>query len=289
MKIQTEFRTIVISDLHLGTSGSKAKEAANFLKSYKCKNLILNGDIIDGWQLKKYGAWKRKHTAFFKTMLKMMDDHHTKVIYLRGNHDDFLDQIMPLRLGKQFQIRKDYILKSGGKRFYITHGDVFDSVTSGFKWLAYLGDVGYTFLLWLNKLYNGYRTSRGLPYYSLSQKIKQRVKMAVNYVSDFEEKLTELARSRHCDGIICGHIHQPAIRDIDGITYMNSGDWVESLSALVEDFEGNWSLLYYNESKHDDGSEQNEETMVSNFFGSKDRVAAYSAMHNADLGIRKIN
>ena len=291
MKIQTEFRTIVISDLHLGTSGSKAKEVVSFLKSYKCKKLILNGDIIDGWQLKKYGSWKRKHTAFFKTMLKMMDDHHTKVIYLRGNHDDFLDQIMPLRLGKQFQIRKDYILKSGGKRFYITHGDVFDSVTSGFKWLAYLGDAGYTFLLWLNKLYNSYRATRGLPYYSLSQKIKQRVKVAVNYVSDFEEKLTELARSRHCDGIICGHIHQPAIRDIDGITYMNSGDWVESFSALVEDFEGNWSLLYYNESKHKESSEQDEEAMVSNFFGHKERITAYSAVHNPnpDLGIKKIN
>jgi len=294
MKIQSEFRTIVISDLHLGTSGSKAKEVANFLKSYKCKKLILNGDIIDGWQLKKYGSWKRKHTTFFKTMLKMMEDHHTKVIYLRGNHDDFLDQIMPLRLGKQFQIRKDYILKSGGKRFYITHGDVFDSVTSGFKWLAYLGDVGYTFLLWTNKLYNSYRATRGLPYYSLSQKIKQRVKMAVNYVSDFEEKLTELARSRNCDGIICGHIHQPAIRDIDGITYMNSGDWVESLSALVEDFEGNWSLLYYNESKHEDNSEKNPEAMVSNFFGRKERIAAFSAVPtlNPELGIgevRKIN
>ena len=289
MKAQTEFRTIVISDLHLGTSGSKAKEVANFLKSYKCKKLILNGDIIDGWQLKKYGSWKRKHTAFFKTMLKMMDDHRTKVIYLRGNHDDFLDQIMPLRLGKQFQIRKDYILKSGSKRFYITHGDVFDSVTSGFKWLAYLGDVGYTFLLWLNKMYNGYRASRGLPYYSLSQKIKQRVKMAVNYVSDFEEKLTELARSRYCDGIICGHIHQPAIRDIDGILYMNSGDWVESMSALVEDFEGNWSLLYYNESRHDDTESSGGEAVVSDFFDRKERIAAYSAVPNPDLGIRKIN
>jgi len=295
MKIQTEFRTIVISDLHLGTSGSKAKEVTNFLKQYTCKKLILNGDIIDGWQLKKYGAWKRKHTAFFKTMLKMMDDHHTRVIYLRGNHDDFLDQIMPLRLGKQFQIRKDYILKSGHKRFYITHGDVFDSVTTGFKWLAYLGDVGYTFLLWLNKLYNNYRAWRGRPYYSLSQKIKQRVKMAVSYISDFEEKLTELARSRDCDGIICGHIHQPAIRDIDGITYMNSGDWVESLSALVEDFEGNWSLLYYNESHEADNSSE-EEAMVSEFFGRKERQVAFSSLNTTRANpieesnsIRKIN
>ncbi|TDB69264.1 UDP-2,3-diacylglucosamine diphosphatase [Arundinibacter roseus] len=281
--MQTEFRTIIISDLHLGTNGSKAKEVTSFLKYYSCRKLILNGDIIDGWQLKKYGAWKRKHTAFFKAMLKMMDEHRTKVIYLRGNHDDFLDQILPLRLGKQFQIRKDYILKSGEKRFYVTHGDVFDSVTSNLKWLAYLGDVGYTFLLWLNKLYNGYRAWRGLPYYSLSQKIKQRVKMAVSYISDFEEKLTELARSRNCDGIICGHIHQPAIREIDGITYMNSGDWVESLSALVEDFDGKWSLLYYNESKHAD-PEMSEDTIVSEFFGRKERLVAFSAPPPSDLG-----
>ena len=286
---QTEFRTIVISDLHLGTSGSKAKEVTNFLKQYTCQKLILNGDIIDGWQLKKYGTWKRRHTAFFKTMLKMMDEYHTKVIYLRGNHDDFLDQIMPLRLGKQFQIRKDYILKSGSRRFYITHGDVFDSVTTGFKWLAYLGDTGYTFLLWLNKVYNNYRTTRGLPYYSLSQKIKQRVKKAVSYVSDFEEKLAKLARSRDCDGIICGHIHQPAIRDIDGILYMNSGDWVESLSALVEDFDGNWSLLYYHDSKIRDESVE-DGTPVSEFFGYRERLVAFgpTVAREESEAIRKI-
>ena len=245
MQVRPNFRTIVLSDIHLGSAGSKAKEAADFLKTYSCQKLILNGDIIDGWQLKQYGAWKKKHTAFFKAVLKQIVHYDTKVIYLRGNHDDFLDQVMPLRVGKNFAIRKDYVLKTGGKQFYVTHGDVFDSITAHMKWLAYLGDVGYTFLLWLNKFYNQYRAWRGLPYYSLSQRIKQRIKRAVNYISDFEEKLTELARARQCDGIICGHIHQPAIRDFDGITYMNSGDWVESLSALVEDHEGNWSLLYY--------------------------------------------
>ncbi|WP_221389720.1 UDP-2,3-diacylglucosamine diphosphatase [Dyadobacter sp. NIV53] len=243
----THFKTIIISDLHLGAGGSKAEEVTCFLKSYSCKKLILNGDIIDAWQLKKYGVWKRKHTMFFKRVLKMIEENKTKVIYIRGNHDDFLDQIIPLRLGKNFQIRKDYILNSGSKRFYVTHGDVFDSITTNMKWLAYLGDVGYTFLLWINKFYNKYREWKGLPYYSLSQRIKQSVKMAVNYMSDFEEKLTELARARSCDGVICGHIHHPAIREIDGIKYMNSGDWVETLSALVEDFDGNWNLLYYNQ------------------------------------------
>jgi UDP-2,3-diacylglucosamine pyrophosphatase LpxH len=270
MKTKAQYRTIVISDVHLGTNGSKAKEVTHFLKNVSCQKLILNGDIIDGWQLKKYGTWKRRHTAFFKEVLKMMDDHRTKVIYIRGNHDDFLEQIMPLKIGKQFQIRKDYILKSGTKRIYVTHGDIFDNITTNMKWLAYLGDIGYTFLLWVNKLYNNYREWQGLPYFSLSQVIKQRVKAAVSYISDFEEKLTELARSRQCDGIICGHIHQPAIREIDGLIYMNSGDWVESLSALVEDEEGNWNLVYYSEAD----KQMPVGKTISEFFGVKDRIAS---------------
>lgn len=256
MQVSTQFRTIVLSDIHLGTAGSKAKEATEFLRNYSCQKLILNGDIVDGWQLKQYGTWKKKHTAFFKTVLKQIVHYNTKVVYLRGNHDDFLDQIMPLKVGRNFSIRKDYTLLSGDKKYYVTHGDVFDSITSHMKWLAYLGDLGYTFLLWINKFYNNYRNWRGLPYYSLSQRIKSRIKHAVSYISDYEQKLTELARARSCDGIICGHIHQPAIRDFEGIIYMNSGDWVESLSALVEDHDGNWSLLYYtSDLAQDDDSE----------------------------------
>lgn len=245
MKQATLFKTIVLSDLHLGTAGSKAKEAADFLKHHSCQKLILNGDIIDGWQLRQHGLWKKKHTAFFKVVLKQIVQYNTKVIYLRGNHDDFLDQVLPLQVGKNFSIQRDYLHRSGERTYYVTHGDVFDSITSQMKWLAYLGDLGYTLLLWVNKFYNQYRAWRGLPYYSLSQTVKLRIKQAVNYISDFEEKLTELARARHADGIICGHIHQPAIRDINGLTYMNSGDWVESLSALVEDHDGHWHLLYY--------------------------------------------
>lgn len=245
MKTVKQYKTIIISDLHLGSDGSKAKEVTAFLKSVTCETLILNGDIIDGWQLKKGGAWKKKHTAFFRVVLKMIEYQQTKVIYLRGNHDDFLDQIIPFSLGKSFTIQRDYILESGEKRFLITHGDIFDSVTSKMKWLAYLGDVGYTLLLSMNKIYNQYRSWRGLSYYSFSQRIKQRVKEAVNYVSDFEEKITELAKANHCDGIICGHIHKPDIRQINDILYMNSGDWVESMTALVEDHSNNWDLLFF--------------------------------------------
>lgn len=244
--MKDSYKTIILSDIHLGTKGSKAKEVVRFLKQVTCENLILNGDVIDGWQLKKYGKWKKKHTRFFRQVLKMMEDNKTKVTYLRGNHDDFLDQIIPLKLGN-ISIVRDMIYESNGSRFYIVHGDIFDSITTNLKWVAKLGDIGYTFLLWINRLYNSYRVKRGLPYYSLSQVVKAKVKSAVSYIDDFEKQLTEIAKIKQCDGIVCGHIHSPAMKDIGNIVYMNSGDWVESLSALAEDHNGEWSLVYYSE------------------------------------------
>jgi UDP-2,3-diacylglucosamine pyrophosphatase LpxH len=246
MNLTTDFKTIVISDVHLGTRGSKAKEVARFLKQYSCDNLILNGDIIDGWQLKKSGSWKRKHTRFFNRILKMIESHNTKVFYLRGNHDDFLDQILPLQIGN-LSIQNDMVYESMGRKFFITHGDIFDSVTTNFRWIANLGDMGYTFLLWLNRQVNYHRRRKGLPYYSLSQYVKGKVKSAVSYIDEYETELAKMARSRGCDGIICGHIHKAENRTIEGITYLNSGDWVETMSALAEDHQGNWQLIYYNE------------------------------------------
>lgn len=240
-------KTLVISDVHLGTKGSKAKELVRFLKQYKCQNLILNGDIVDGWQLRKSGKWKKKHTRFFRRILTMMEEDGTFVYYLRGNHDDFLDQILPFKVGN-LSIQQDLMYESFGKKYLITHGDIFDTITSKFGWIAKLGDVGYTFLLWCNARYNLYRRKKGLPYYSLSQVVKSRVKSAVSFVDDFEETLSKIAMEKGCDGVICGHIHTPAMKTINGVAYFNSGDWVETLSALVEDDEGNWSLVYYNES-----------------------------------------
>jgi len=240
----THYKTLVVSDVHLGTKGSKAKELVKFLKQCSCDRLILNGDIIDGWQLKKYGTWKRKHTRFFNRILKMIEEYKTEVIYLRGNHDDFLDQVLPFKVGN-LTIARDLMIESNGKKFYVVHGDIFDSITTNLKWVAKLGDVGYTFLLWVNSQYNQYRRRKGLPYYSLSKVVKSKVKSAVSYIDDFEKQLVEIAKIKACDGIICGHIHQPALKEIDGLIYMNSGDWVESMSALAEDEEGNWSLVYY--------------------------------------------
>ena len=241
------FKTIVVSDIHLGTSSSKSREVVQFLKKNTCDTLILNGDIIDGWQLKKSGKWKKKHSTLVKYIMSTLTDSHTKIIYVRGNHDDFLDQMIPLEFGN-FSIMNDYVLTaSNGKKYYVTHGDVFDSVTTHFKWMAKLGDIGYTFLLWLNRRINQYRIRRGLPYYSLSQFVKQRVKSAVSFIDDFENHLVAMAKTKKCDGIICGHIHTAANKYIDDIHYLNSGDWVESMTALTEDFEGNWNVVNYTE------------------------------------------
>lgn len=272
MKPHTHHRTIVISDIHLGAAGSKAKEVVKFLKAYSCDTLILNGDIIDGWQLNKSGTWKRKHTRFFQRMLKMIKNYNTKVIYVRGNHDDFLDQVLPFSIGNFSIVRNYRFTGLNGKQYYVTHGDIFDTITTNLKWVAKLGDMGYTFLLWVNKVYNNRRRKRGLPYYSLSKKIKSKVKSAVSYINDYEAQLVKVAKAEKCDGIICGHIHTPAIKKIDDIEYLNSGDWVESLSALVEEDDGQWSLVYYTEAKHDDESAQNEKDGIFKNAGQKQPV-----------------
>ena len=249
-------KTIVLSDVHLGSKWSKTKEATKFLKQNTCDTLILNGDIIDGWCLVrgKSMKWKKRHTRFIKCVLDRQND--TKIIYLRGNHDDFLSRIIPMKF-QNIEIVNDYMLQSGTKKYYVLHGDIFDSVTSRFRWLSKIGDVGYSLLLWMNRIYNNRRLKKGLPYYSLSQEIKHKVKVSVSYISDYEKHIVEIAQQKKCDGVICGHIHHPEDCYYEGIHYLNSGDWVESMSALVEDYEGNWKVVYYNQSDSDENA-QNE-------------------------------
>ena len=165
------------------------------MNSHTCDTLILNGDIIDGWQLKKSGKWKKKHSRFFKLILKMMKDKKMQIIYLRGNHDDFLDEIMPFEIGN-FSIKKEHVLSSGEKSYLVIHGDLFDNITTHLKWLSKLGDVGYTFLLWMNRHYNHYRTKRGLPYYSLSQVVKQKVKGVCQFSWWCEDRPYSISNSK---------------------------------------------------------------------------------------------
>ncbi len=240
-------RTVFLSDIHLGTPDSKADEVVNFLKHIKCKKLVLNGDIIDGWALRRGRRWTDRHSRVIRKIIKMTERQETEVYYLRGNHDEILDRFLPIVFGRIRLIKEHIHEAANGKRYLVVHGDGFDSVSTNHKWLAYLGAVGYDFLLNLNRLYNHYRVWRGREYYSISKLVKAKVKSAVSFVDRYEDLLQNLARHRKCEGIICGHIHTPENKVVGGIHYLNSGDWVESLTAIIEHNDGRFELVQYHQ------------------------------------------
>jgi UDP-2,3-diacylglucosamine pyrophosphatase LpxH len=237
-------RTVIISDVHLGTPDCKIEEVNHFLRHVRCAKLILNGDIIDGWQLRRAGQWTKAHTRFIRIVLKKLEKRDTEVIYLRGNHDDVLTAFLPLAFEK-LAIVEDHIHEGPRGRYLVLHGDVFDTITRNFVFLAHLGDWGYRALLGLNRAYNAWRRWRGLEYWSLSKAIKARVKSAVSHISNFEDHIAQLARDRGCTGVMCGHIHTPADKMLGEIHYLNSGDWVESLTAVVEHHDGRYELVNF--------------------------------------------
>ncbi|MBP6307759.1 MAG: UDP-2,3-diacylglucosamine diphosphatase [Opitutaceae bacterium] len=237
-------RTVILSDVHLGTANCKIAEVNHFLRSLRCEKLILNGDIIDGWQLSRGGQWTKSHTRFVRIVLKMLEKRGTQIVYIRGNHDDALAKFLPL-VFENLCIVEDHIHEGVKGRYFVLHGDIFDSVTKNLAFLSHLGDWGYNALLRINRAYNAYRAWRGKEYWSLSQAIKARVKSAVNHISKFEEHIVELATKHECTGVICGHIHTPADKQLDGVHYLNSGDWVESLTAIVEHYDGRFELMNF--------------------------------------------
>jgi UDP-2,3-diacylglucosamine pyrophosphatase LpxH len=237
-----KFKTIVISDVHLGTHDCKIREVNHFLKYTKSEKLILNGDIIDGWKLKQGGHWPKSHTRFVRLILKKLEKKDTEIVYLRGNHDDVLGKFLPIAF-ENLVIVEDHVHRGVRGDYFVLHGDVFDTITKNFVFLAYAGDWGYRALMRLNRLYNKWRAWRGKDYYSLSKAVKARVKQAVNHVSHFEDHIAELAKSRGCVGVMCGHIHTAADRMIGDVHYLNSGDWVESLTAVVEHFDGRFQII----------------------------------------------
>jgi len=242
--LEMKYKAIIVSDLHLGTKDSKAEEFIEFIEEHPTDLLILNGDIIDGWALNRGAKWKKKHTKVISKLLKLSNT--TQIIWIRGNHDEFLHEFMGNHFGG-IEIREDYTLRYSEyieydiwiqKCYYIFHGDVIDVFITKYKWLAKIGSVGYDFALWLNRVYNGYRKWRKLPYQSISQKIKSGVKVATNYINDFEVTALSMATKKGCDGVMCGHIHQPEDRMINGKRYLNSGDWIENMSAICIDNTG---------------------------------------------------
>ena len=231
------YQAIIASDLHLGIKDSKADEFIEFLDKHPTDLLILNGDIIDGWALNRGAKWKTKHTKVISKILKL--SNKTQIIWIRGNHDEFIQEFIGTNFG-HIEIKEDYKLHINNtmENYYIFHGDVVDVFITKYKWLSKIGSIGYDFALWLNRVYNGYRKWRKLPYISISQKIKASVKAATNYINDFETTALSMASKKGCNGVICGHIHQPADMMIDGKRYLNSGDWIENMSAILVDYDG---------------------------------------------------
>jgi len=240
------YRAIFISDVHLGTKASKAEYLSQFLKSNTCDELYLVGDIIDGWKVKQNKLrWANSHTNVIRHVLAKANREKTRVVYVAGNHDEFLRPLITygLQFGRIEVVNQCTYVDHHNRRWLVTHGDMFDGITRLAPWLAWLGDSAYDFVLGLNTNFNQLRHRLGFGYWSLSQWLKHKVKRAVDFIFKFEQTITQYAEKRKFDGVICGHIHQAEIKVVDGVGYMNSGDWVESCTALVEHTNGYWEIV----------------------------------------------
>ena len=240
----TKHRTIFISDIHLGSVGAQCDFLLDFLKHNNCDKLYLVGDVIDGWRLRKRWFWPQPHNDVIQKILRKAR-HGTEVIYLPGNHDEFARQYFELSFGGILVKDSDIHKAADGRKYWVVHGDLFDGVMQHARWLAYAGDFAYTILLKVNRWLSIIRRMLNLPYWSFSQYLKHRVKSAVSFISAFETAMITETKRLGCDGVICGHIHKPELTKIDEILYANTGDWVESATALVEDYNGNLKILYW--------------------------------------------
>ena len=242
------YRSIFVSDIHFGTRDCKADQLNNFLKHNTCETLYLVGDIIDVWKItQNKWRWKQSHSNAIRRILGHAK-RGTRVVYVAGNHDEFLRPLIQygFSFGRVEIVNQCEHIGRDGKHYLVTHGDLFDGITKLAPWLVFLGDKAYDFVLKLNSSFNAVRHRLGFGYWSLSRFLKHKVKTSANFIFQFERNLAAYCRKRGFDGVICGHIHHAEIRDIDGITYMNDGDWVESMTALVEHHSGKWEIVTWN-------------------------------------------
>ncbi|KQW70954.1 UDP-2,3-diacylglucosamine hydrolase [Phenylobacterium sp. Root77] len=238
------YRAVFISDIHLGTKGCQAELLLDFIRHIECETLYLVGDIVDGWKLRSGWHWPQSHNDVVQKILRLARKG-VNVIYVPGNHDDRVREFVGVHFGGVVVVRDAIHETADGKRFLVLHGDEFDGVVQHARWLAFVGDYAYRALIATNTLFNRIRRRMGFGYWSLSAFLKTRVKNALQFVENFEAAVADEARRRGVDGVICGHIHKAEMRDIDGIAYINDGDWVESCSALVEHHDGTLEILHW--------------------------------------------
>ena len=238
------YRTVWVSDIHLGTRGCNAAMLNDFFDHVDCDTMYLVGDIIDGWRLKKRLFWPAEHNDVVWRVLKRAR-RGTRVIFIPGNHDEMFRQFCGLDFGGVEIMHQAIHQTIDGRRLLVLHGDEFDTIMLAHRWLAFVGDAAYTALMKVNYAFNRIRTAMGLPYWSLSKMAKNKVKNAVQFIGRYEEIVAHEAKTRGVDGVVCGHIHNAEMRDIDGIAYYNDGDWVEGCTALVEHIDGRMEVLHW--------------------------------------------
>lgn len=248
MNQSLSFRSVFISDLHLGTRDAQSDQLLEFIRNVECENLYLVGDIIDGWELRRNWRWSQAQSDVLQKILRKARKR-TNVYYLIGNHDEFLRPFLPMMMGNTITITHEKVHYGiNGKRYLVVHGDMFDAVTMTKKWVAHLGDRCYLLMLRLNRPINKVRRWLGIyHYWSLSKMVKQSVKQAVNFITDYEDVLSSYADEKGFDGVICGHIHHAEIRMINDIEYLNCGDWVESCTAIVEHYDGHFAIYEHDQ------------------------------------------
>jgi UDP-2,3-diacylglucosamine pyrophosphatase LpxH len=237
-----EHRAIFLSDIHLGTRGCQAELLIDFLKYHEAEVIYLVGDIVDGWRLRRSWHWPQAHNDVVQKLLRK-GRKGARIVYVPGNHDEFLRDYVGTHFGVVEVIEEPIHETIDGRRLLVLHGDRFDVVVRNARWLAHLGDWAYTAALGINTVFNQVRRKLGFPYWSLSAWAKLKVKNAVSFIGDFEAALAGEARRLGTDGVVCGHIHHAALRDLDGVTYMNCGDWVESCTAIVEHLDGSFEVV----------------------------------------------
>jgi UDP-2,3-diacylglucosamine pyrophosphatase LpxH len=236
------YKTVFISDIHLGARMSQADQLLDFFKTFECEKMYLVGDIIDCWAMRGKSYWPQHHNDVVQKILRRARKG-TEIIYIPGNHDEFMREYCDAEFGHILLQREAVHVGVDGKIYYVTHGDQFDVVTTNAKWLAHLGSWAYDVSILISLGLNKIRHNLGMSYWSLSSYLKQTVKESVNFIGNYEETLSDYVNKKGYDGIICGHIHHANIRKIGNITYINCGDWVESMTAIVEHHDGRFELI----------------------------------------------
>jgi UDP-2,3-diacylglucosamine pyrophosphatase LpxH len=275
--MQKTYRSIFVSDVHLGTKDCKAAQLNNFLKHNSCDTLYLVGDIIDAWKIQQNKwRWKQSHTNVVRRVLGHAK-RGTRVVFIAGNHDEFLRPMIPYGFSFGLVEIHNQIEHIGadGKRYLVVHGDLFDGITRLAPWIAFLGDKAYDFVLELNNKFNWIRRRMGFGYFSLSKFLKHKVKKAVDFIFKFEENLAAYCKKRGFDGVICGHIHHAEIKEINGVAYMNDGDWVESCTALVEHWNGRWEIITW--------TQESDNVDTDTDSGSREQPSGRSGKNRTDI------